>query len=49
LDADQRALEHAQDVERASRALSVPALANSDQSYKSGDRRDMNRLIGNPQ
>ena len=49
-----RALERAQDAQRAMRALSSPATppsAKPDQalgpSYKQGDRRDMDRLIEN--
>ncbi len=49
----QRALERAQDAQRAMRALSSPAPlpAKPGQtpapSYKQGDRRDMDRLIEN--
>jgi hypothetical protein len=45
-----RALDRAQDAQRAMRALSSPG-AKPDQapapSYKPGDRRDMDRLIEN--
>ena len=54
IDDAQRALERAKDAQKAMRALSSPvapspAKPGEDQapSYKSGDRRDMNRLIEN--
>jgi membrane protein required for colicin V production len=52
MDDAHRALERAQDAQRAMRALSSPAAtAKPDQaqapSYKSGERRDMDRLIEN--
>jgi membrane protein required for colicin V production len=50
----QRALERAKDAEKAMRALSTPAASlpakpgqEQAPSYKSGDRRDMDRLIEN--